>query len=238
MDDFDCDIINLYGNGSTIKATTGYRDEYTWITNSQTIFIASNIQVGGFNTAIENKGGTVILNNVILRDNKMDYYFDSDWGAAILNTGYCVCNNCSFINNYCSKGGAIFNYGRLELNNCTFKENYAYQDGDNILNVGDGIVIYNGNKIVKENYGPIIYKESVDTALGTALICVSAFAAVALIMGGIIATVITLNPVILIACTGVAAAILVTGTVIYAAYYTPRTEITGHNNQNLNPTNI
>lgn len=76
MDDFDCDIINFYGNHSTIKATTGDRDEYTWITNTKTIFIASDIQIEGFNIAIENKGGTVILNNVVLKNNRMDYMID------------------------------------------------------------------------------------------------------------------------------------------------------------------
>ena len=76
VDDFDCDIINFYGNHSTIKATTGDRDEYTWITNTKTIFIASDIQIEGFNIAIENKGETVILNNVVLKNNRMDYMID------------------------------------------------------------------------------------------------------------------------------------------------------------------
>ena len=238
LDATGCDIITLYGNDSSIMAKNEVRNEDKWITNTKTIFIASNIQVGGFNTAIENKGGTVFLNYVKLHDNKMDYYFDPDWGAAILNTGYCVCNNCSFINNYCSKGGAIFNYGRLELNNCTFKGNYAYQDGDNILNVGEGIVIYNGNKIVHGNYGPIIYKESVDTTLGAVLICVSGLTAVVLVMGGIIASIITGNPIIAVVCIGAAITIFGVSAAIYVPYYNTRMDITSHNNQRLNPIDI
>ena len=238
LDATGCDIITLYGNDSSIMAKNDPRGEDKWVTNTKTIFIASNIQVGGFNTAIENKGGTVILNYVKLHDNKMDYYFDPDWGAGILNTGYCVCNNCSFINNYCSKGGAIFNYGRLELNNCTFKGNYAYQDGDNVLNVGEGIVIYNGNKIVHGDYGPIRYKESVDTALGSILICAAGLAAAVLILGGLIASVVTFNPIIAVICIGAAIAIVGTCIAIYTAYYTPRMDITNHNNQRLNPVDI
>ena len=30
------------------------------------------------------------------KDNKMKYIFDRDWGAGILNAGYCICNNCSY----------------------------------------------------------------------------------------------------------------------------------------------
>ena len=237
LDSTNCDIITLYGNDSSITAKNEVKNEDKWITNTKTIFIASNIQVGGFNTAVENKGGLVILNNVKLHDNKMDYIMDPDWGAAILNTGYCVCNNCTFINNYCCNGGAIFNHGRLELNNCTFKGNTAYGKGDNVLNVGDGSVFVNGIKIIGTK-GPVTYTESVDTVLSKVVIAVAALGSVVLIMGGLILTAITLNPLIAVACIGGAIGLMAVASVIFAAYEGPRGDIIYSENSKLTPYNI
>ena len=134
------DIINVEGNGSTIQAVTGSRDEFRWaITAEGYIFTASNIQVEGFNQAILNHG-TCILKNVKLHNNRMDYWFERDWGAAILNTGYVLCTNCSFTNNYAKNGGAIFNQGILELNNVIFENNEAYGEGNDVC-VGDGGIV-------------------------------------------------------------------------------------------------
>lgn len=88
-------------------------------------FYAYNIILEGFNTVIENMGGECMFDHVCFRNNKMDYLVDRDWGAAILNAGLCICNQCSFENNYAKNGGAIFNQGILILDNCTFAGNEA-----------------------------------------------------------------------------------------------------------------
>ena len=46
-----------------------------------------NLTVEGFNTAIDNRDGYCVLNNVALNNNRMDYIIDRDDGAAILNGG-------------------------------------------------------------------------------------------------------------------------------------------------------
>ena len=38
--------------------------------------------------------------NEKFKDNKIDYWFQKDWGGAILNIGSVLCNNCSFVGNY------------------------------------------------------------------------------------------------------------------------------------------
>ena len=153
------DTINVEGSGSTIQAVTGPRDEFKWaITAPGYTFSASNIQVEGFNLAIENKG-TCILNNVKLHNNRMDYWIERDWGAAMLNTGYAICNHCSFTNNYAKNGGAIFNQGVLNLNNCTFSNNEAYGDGNDVCVGKDGKVQINGVNIT-ESCGPVHFTHS------------------------------------------------------------------------------
>ena len=237
LDATNCDIITLYGNDSSIKAQNEARNEDKWITNSKTIFIAYNIQVGGFNTAIENKGGTVILNNVKLHDNKMDYIIDPDWGAAILNTGYCVCNNCTFTNNYCCKGGAIFNYGRLELNNCTFKGNTAYGEGDDVLNVANGIVMIDGDKIIGSK-GPVTYTKEVDSFVSEVFMTIATVGSAAIIIIGGALTMITGNPLIFVFSMALALAVITVSSIFYGIYESPRSEILSHNNQDLTPKNI
>ena len=90
----------------------------------------------------------------------MDYWFEQDYGAAICNTGTCVCNNCTFKNNYCKYGGAIFSQGALEINNCTFKDNYAYGHGDNIFNADKGIVRVDGVEI-RNTQGYVYHDERI-----------------------------------------------------------------------------
>ena len=240
LDSYGCDIITLYGNDSSIMAKNDDREEDKWVTNSKTIFIAYNIQVGGFNTAIENKGGAIILNNVKLHDNRMDYIMDPDWGAAILNTGYCQCNNCTFINNYCSEGGAIFNYGNLELNNCTFKGNTGYNEGNDVLNVGNGIVKLDGNKITGSK-GPITYTESV-TSISDILvpvgIVVISVVILGLTIGGAVVAAIIEAPILIIACAVGSGALLVSSCAIMGSYLGPRDQILSPSTQNFNEPNI
>ena len=156
------DTININGHGSTIKISSGDRDEEKWakLTAGYTLGV-SDLTVSGFNTAIENLGGTCILRSVWLENNRMDYWIDRDWGAAILNGGICVCTDCSFINNYCSNGGAIFNQGNLTLIDCYFSDNKAYRHGDNILNVDEGVVTIDG-EVIKGSSGYVKYVKSID----------------------------------------------------------------------------
>lgn len=43
-------------------------------------------------------------------------------------------DNCTFVNNYASRGGAIYNSGTLEINNSNFISNFATVYGGAIKN--------------------------------------------------------------------------------------------------------
>ena len=148
--DMGYSTIFIVGNGSTIKGNAEDRDEKKWVSmNGKPAFVATDLTIKNFNTAVECLSGTCYFNNIKFDNNRMDYAFDRDWGAAILNTGYVICDNCTFTNNYAKNGGAIFNQGLLELNNVTFKGNEAYGVGNDVC-VGDGgIVRINGQNITK-----------------------------------------------------------------------------------------
>ena len=148
----DYNIVRIDGHGSTICGDAKERTEYKWANIGENYLFVNNITIKRFNNAIVNRG-VCTLDNVIFRENKMKYRLDRDWGAGILNAGNCFCNNCSFIDNYASKGAAVFNQGEIHLNNCTFSGNKAYR-GDkfnNVLNVNDGKVFFNGYKLDKNN---------------------------------------------------------------------------------------
>ena len=173
-------IILINGNGATIHASSGDRDENKWFVNqyNQT-FAVSNLTVEGFNIAIENLNGTCIFNNVHFNNNRMDYLTDRDDGAAILNAGTVICTNCTFTNNYAKNGGAIFSQGLLILENCTFKNNKGYGTGNDVLNVDEGVVVLNGKRLSGAE-GPVEFVESISatqTALITAVCAVGVVAA-------------------------------------------------------------
>ena len=148
MSESTFDVINIYGNGSYIKGSYEDREEDKWaVVCPNKIFIASDLRIAGFNTAVENMGGQCIFTNVNFDHNRMDYWIDRDWGAAILNTGIVTCVNCSFTNNYAKNGGAIFNQGILILENCIFANNIAYGSGDHICVGVGGQVIIDGENI-------------------------------------------------------------------------------------------
>lgn len=165
-DDNGFDVINIIGNGAKIKASSGDRDENKWIDcESDHVYIINDLTVEGFNNAIVNRGGCFILNNVHMNHNRMDYIRDRDDGAAILNiAGVVICNNCTFTNNYAKYGGAIYNQGFLNLTNCIFKGNTGYGEGDDVLNVGDGIVYVNGAEI-KSTKGVVTYTSTTHMVL-------------------------------------------------------------------------
>ncbi|AMD17214.1 hypothetical protein TL18_03760 [Methanobrevibacter sp. YE315] len=133
---FNMIIIN--GHQSTIYGTYDESDEYHWlVVDPSYSIVVSNLNIEGYNTAVYNMGGSCTFNNVIFKNNRMDYIITRDWGGAIINLGSMTCNNCSFISNYAKHGGAIFNQGALVLNNCTFSNNKAYGKGNDVC-VGDG----------------------------------------------------------------------------------------------------
>ena len=190
------DAVNIIGHGSTIKTNSGNRDENKWVSiKDNALFSTSNLTVEGFNTAVENLGGISIFNNLHFNKNHMNYWFERDWGAAILNSGYCICTNCSFTENKCGNGGAIFNQAKLILNNCTFKDNDAYKKGNNVLNAKDGIVYIDGKKITGSQ-GCVEYVESISTGL---IAVINVIGVVASGILGTIAGMCTLNPAIGIA---------------------------------------
>ncbi|WP_407413887.1 right-handed parallel beta-helix repeat-containing protein, partial [Methanobrevibacter sp.] len=158
------DSILITGNGSTIDGLAKDEDdEQTWIDmagNPNTIFMAYDLTVKNFNSAVKCFAGNCYFNNVRFDNNRMDYIIERDWGAAIINTGNVMCDNCSFTNNYAKNGGAIFNQGFLSLNNCTFKGNKAYGKGDNVC-VGDGgLIQFNGMNLTGD-FGPVYFTESI-----------------------------------------------------------------------------
>ena len=159
------DAIYINGNHSVIYGDAGKRDSRKWaVVDEGYTLTVTNITIMKFNNAIVNKGGICMLEHVSLTKNKMKYWIDRDWGAAILNAGLCICTNCSFTDNYCCNGGAIFNQGSLTLNNCYFHGNNAYKKGNNVLTV-DKSVVYLDGKEINGSSGPIKHVKSISTGL-------------------------------------------------------------------------
>ena len=138
-------------------------------------------------------GGYCIFNDVTFNKNKMDYWFERDWGAAILNTGVIFCNDCKFTNNYAKNGGAIFNQGQLILNSCQFIKNEAYGKGDDICVGNGGSVIIDGKENTEDDhYSTVYFAKSLDEntcGLITSLCYVGSM------IGGIVVGALTANPV-------------------------------------------
>ena len=172
--DMGFDIVTIMGNGSTIIGGAGDSSEKKWMVIDQdnvTVFV-NGLTIVNFNTALECLKGTCFLNNVKFNNNRMDYTIDRDWGAAMLNTGAVICNNCNFTKNYAKNGGAIFNQGYLELNNCTFEGNKAYGKGDNVC-VGDGGVVVINKVNITESNSIVYFAESISPSTSTWMTVVS-----------------------------------------------------------------
>ena len=108
-----CEKLIINGNGATVKVSNPkVRDEYHFVTvQAGHYLILKDMTLGGFNTAILNKGNMTV-NNTIFDGNKIDYYTYEDRGGAIKNDGKAVSAiivNCTFRNNYAKYGGAIYN---------------------------------------------------------------------------------------------------------------------------------
>ena len=148
---------------------------------------------------------------------------ERDWGAAILNTGIIVCNNCTFTNNYAKYGGAVFNQGFIGFNNCTFMGNTAYGTkndvhiGNNVC-IGDGGRVQVDNKNITSDTSIVYFAESISTGKSTALIVLSAVASFG---AGFVVGALSLNPAAGI-LTGLAVAVamgsLTTYTIVSQTY--------------------
>ena len=185
------DAIIIDGHGSRVKVSSGKRDEnkFACIKKNNTMLMVKNLTIEGFNCAIENLGGTCLLENLTLAGNLMDYITDPDYGAGIRNAGTCTCINCIFKNNYCKYGAAIFSQGLLVVDNCTFENNTAYGKGNDICN-NDAIVILDGVEI-NGTQGIVEHVEGLDVG-SVALISFAAVAFTYIISS--IVSVVSLNP--------------------------------------------
>ncbi len=187
------DIGNIIGNGAKIQGTSMDRTEYKFIKPAKDqIYMISNLTIEGFNTAVENKEGYCIFNNVCFKNNSMEYYIDRDYGAAIFNLGVCICNNCHFESNRAKNGGAIFNQGYLVLDNCSFENNDAYGKGDNVCSANGGIVLLDGEQVNNTNYYVTCVK-SISTGLKA---LISVFGMILSFSAGFLTTIAVANPVI------------------------------------------
>lgn len=188
------DIVNINGKYSTIYGSYDDDEEEKWaVLNEKDTFSASNLYIEGFNTAVTNMGGYCIFNNVAFIENKMDYWFERDWGGAILNTGVIFCNNCKFIDNYAKNGGAIFNQGQLILNTCQFSENEAYGKGNDICIGNGGSVVIDGVENTEENHqSTVFFAKSLDEETSGLITCICY---VGSIIGGMVVGALTANPI-------------------------------------------
>lgn len=128
-----CKMLIIVGNGATIQVNNPcISDEHHFLTNNVKTYV-SGLTLRGFNTAIVNYG-TLIVDNCIFKDNKLDYWFSEDYGGAIKNYGTALIMNSQFLNNYAKYGGAIWSSAdsTLIISNCIFKNNNAYGGGDDI----------------------------------------------------------------------------------------------------------
>lgn len=188
-------VLNMNGNGAYISGTFDEDDEYKWVILGEgDVFSATDLTVAGYNTAVENMGGQCVFNRVNFQYNQMDYWFERDWGGAILNTGMVTCINCTFKNNYAKNGGAIFNQGLLVLQDCIFSENEAYGEGNDVCVGDNGMVIVNGVSITENGQNSAVYfAESMSLETATVV------ATFTVVIGTIVATVVsvvTANPLI------------------------------------------
>ncbi len=186
-------VINIDGHGSHIKTSSDDDDENKWfVLTSDVLFSANDLTVSGFNTAVENMAGQCIFDNVSFKDNRMDYTFDRDWGAGMLNLGVVMCYNCSFENNYAKNGGAIFNQGLLVLENCSFVNNEAYGEGNDVCVGDNGKVVLDGVAL-SGSAGPVTFVESMSTSstVVTGALCIGVS-----FVAGFVAGVLTANPIV------------------------------------------
>ena len=145
------DLVQINGNGLTINGKFSDSDETSWVKlDKNSVFVASNLKIMKYNTAVMNDGGTCMFENVTFDSNAVDYWFEKDYGGAVWNKGLAVFNNCTFLNNEAKYGGAIYNEGVLVINDCLFMNNSAYGEGNDICSVKNVNITIDGQLITKD----------------------------------------------------------------------------------------
>ena len=191
------DLVCIDGANSLIYTNNEERSEKKFVCwSGDTLFVLSNLRVSGFNNAFKNVASQMLLINVEIFGNKMDYYIDRDYGAGILNSGVVYCMNCTFHDNKAKYGGAIFNQGLLVVTDCSFYSNYGYGKGNDIVNVDNGIVSIDGKTYKECDADNLVYMKSMDSGMQT-IIKVVCYGGAFLL--GAIAGFFTANPLIGIA---------------------------------------
>ncbi len=134
----DLDItesVQIIGAGSdkTIIDADGL-DRVFDILGNDTRVILSDLTISHGNSSqgsgIRNRSN-LILNRVILRDNRTDDSTASHTGGALYTSGRCRLANCSLIANQAGEGGAIYNSfaGNLAISATTLSQNRALRGG-------------------------------------------------------------------------------------------------------------
>lgn len=133
-----CKRLVIQGNGSHVAIKNpDASNEYHFLTVDKDISVdVKKLEISGFNTAIVNYG-TLNVDQCFLHDNKVDYWFQKDYGGAIMNHGDALLLNSKFTDNYAKLGGAVYSTkdSYLTINTCDFDGNYAYSwlsDDDNV----------------------------------------------------------------------------------------------------------
>jgi len=140
----------LNGNGAKIFVQNPKKDDTTqFLTNTVRSHVEiNNLQIEGFNIAIQNSGN-VIIRNSVFNKNIVDYNFKADYGGAIVNNGILDVFNSTFTNNYAKYGGAIYNTATAKVIMSQFASNTGYDSKSNVD-------IYNKDAFVEDVviYGP------------------------------------------------------------------------------------
>ena len=135
----------IRGNGAIISISNPNKNDENHFLNvnmGSSVWI-NNITISGFNSAISNYG-ICQMKNVELKNNKVDYMTEEDYGGAIRNWGILKCSDCSFLDNYAKYGGAIYNEkgSQSTFVDCKFKDNDGYRSKISCLETNDGNNIY------------------------------------------------------------------------------------------------
>ncbi len=183
----------LNGDNTTFKVVNPEdRNEFHFMyVGANSMVVTSSLIVSGFNTAIENYG-VLCLFNTNFTGNRLDYIVDTDKGGAIINYGFVMGQNSSFINNHAKYGGALYNEGYINLVNCSFLNNDGYGEGDDVYNFNKGTSdLTNVSCSVVSGEGLNIF-ERIALHVGAGLLAVVAATAVGWIPGinvGVVAVV-------------------------------------------------
>ena len=135
-------VVYVNGHGSKIYLPKNSKAKIWASIDKNDFFTVSNLIVDGFNCNIEIKAGICMLNEVSFKNAHNNGDFNRGFGGAILNQGFCYCENCYFYNNSAKYGGAVFNAGNFTFKHCIFEKNHASKKGNDICEVDNGVHTY------------------------------------------------------------------------------------------------